>query len=118
MQGLTLCAGLKQGWRRNHVEVGSDVSDGVDLGFEPLSDDRKVEVDARKREWTSLLAKLYEIDPLICKCCGSEMKVIAVIQDPKEIKKILEHLLGIRRTPPGFDPSSLNRALSRKSADG
>ncbi len=36
------------------------------------------------------------------------MKVVAVIQDPDEIKRILVHLAKIGRSPPSFDPSTLN----------
>jgi hypothetical protein len=34
---------------------------------------------------------VYEIDPLVCPKCGWEMKVVAVIQDPVEIRDILAH---------------------------
>ena len=44
----------------------------------------------------------------ICPKCGSEMKVIAVIQETEEIRRILGHLVKIGRSPPGFDPVSLN----------
>jgi hypothetical protein len=50
-------------------------------------------MDARKQAWARLLAKVYEIDTLVCPKCGSEMKVIAVIQDPVEIRDILAHLV-------------------------
>ena len=49
-----------------------------------------------------------EIDPLICPECGSEMRVIAIIEDPDEIRHILRHLIKIGRAPPGFDTSRLN----------
>jgi hypothetical protein len=53
-------------------------------------------------------ADVYELDPLICPRCGSEMKLIAVITNPSEAAKILRHLIKIGRAPPGLDPSSLN----------
>ena len=53
-------------------------------------------------------SEVYEVDPFICPKCGSEMKVIAVIQEPQEIKRILGHLVKQGRSPPGFDPASLN----------
>ncbi len=37
-----------------------------------------------------------------------DMKVIAVIEDPDELKRILRHLIKIGRSPPGFDPDRLN----------
>ena len=55
-----------------------------------------------------LLAKVYEVDPLVCPKCGSEMNVIAIIEDPDEIKRVLRHLVKIGRSPPGFDPNHLN----------
>jgi len=41
-------------------------------------------------------------------CVASAMKVIAIIQDPDEIKKILAHLVKVGRSPPGFDPADLS----------
>ena len=54
------------------------------------------------------VTKVYEIDPLVCPMCGWEMHVIAVIQDPVEIREILAHLVKTGRAPPGFDPALLN----------
>jgi len=44
---------------------------------------------------------VYEVDPLIDEKCGHEMKVIAVITDPQEMRKILE-CLKWNKVPP-FD---------------
>jgi len=92
------------GWKATHPSsAGND-----HMGFEPLSDrDEEVNVDARKRAWARLLAKVYEVDPMVCPKCGAEMKVIAVIEDPDELKRILRHLIKIGRSPPGFDPDRL-----------
>jgi hypothetical protein len=92
-------------WRESHAP---EASGPQDPGFESLDDGEEVTVDARKRAWARLLAKVYEIDPLVCPKCGSEMKVIAVIQDPVEIRHILTHLVKTGRAPPGFDPTLLN----------
>jgi hypothetical protein len=35
------------------------------------------------------------------------MKLLAVITDPAEVRKILRHLITIGRAPPGLDPSLL-----------
>jgi hypothetical protein len=93
------------GWRASHPPQGSRADDP---GFEPLDDGEDVTVDARKRAWARLLAKVYEIDPLVCPKCGGEMKVIAVIQDPGEIRDFLAHLVKTGHAPPGFDPTLLN----------
>ena len=68
---------------------------------------RMPHVAARKRAWARLLAKVYEIDALVCPKCGCEMTVVAVIQDPVEIRDILAHLVKTGRAPPGFDPALL-----------
>jgi len=94
-----------EGWRATHQRgVAAE-----DLGYAPLSDDgEEVNVDARKRAWARLLAKVYEVDPFVCPKCGADMKVIAVIEDPDELKRILRHLIKIGRSPPGFNPDRLN----------
>ncbi len=47
---------------------------------------------AQRRRWALLIKRVYEQDPLVCPSCGSEMRVISVILDPKVIDKILSHL--------------------------
>jgi hypothetical protein len=53
--------------------------------------------------WARLIQKIYEIDPMTCPKCGSDMKVIAVITDLYEVRKILKHLLKTGKAPPGLD---------------
>jgi hypothetical protein len=36
------------------------------------------------------------------------MRILAVITDPAEVKKILRHLIKIGRPPPGLDLAALN----------
>ena len=72
-----------------------------------FSDDSP-DAHAYKKAWARLLSKVYEIDPMVCPKCGSEIKVIAIIQEPEKIKRILRHLVKQSRPPPGFDPASLN----------
>jgi hypothetical protein len=60
------------------------------------------------RKSTSMPAKAYEVDPCVCPNCGAEIKVIAIIEDPDEIKRIRQHMIKIGRAPPGFDPDRLN----------
>ena len=49
-----------------------------------------------------LLAKVYEVDPMVCPKCGAEMKVIAIIEDPDELGRILRHLVKMGRSPPAI----------------
>lgn len=87
-----------EGWKTTHPAT----STSEDLGYESLSArEEEVEVDGRKHAWARLLAKVYEVDPFVCPKCGAEMKVIAIIEDPDEIKRILRHPVKIGRPPPG-----------------
>ena len=39
-----------------------------------------------------LIRKVYEVDPLVCPKCGAQMRVIALIEDPAVIERILSWL--------------------------
>jgi hypothetical protein len=45
-----------------------------------------------RKNWARLIQKIYEIDPLVCPRCQGEMRIIAFIEFPHIIKRILEHL--------------------------
>ncbi len=79
--------------------------------FDPFPDADPVESQVYKHAWAGLLASCEALrggSPFICPKCGSEMKVIAVIQEREEIRRILRHLVKHGRPPPGLDPASLN----------
>ena len=84
--------------------------EGEPRGSGPDSPSRRQAADcaACRSSWTRLLAKVYEINPLVCPRCGSEIKIIALITDPAQVRKILRHLLKIGRAPPGLEAASLN----------
>jgi len=49
----------------------------------------------RKRctaSWARLIHKVYGADPMICRQCGSKLRVIAFITDSLSIKQVLEPL--------------------------
>jgi len=66
-----------------------------------------VSTRASRRSWARLIQKVYEVDPLICEKCGHEMqkvpvvRVMAVITEPHEVRKILECMK--RNHAPPFD---------------
>ena len=97
------------GWKIQQ-ERQTGTSDPGD--FEPNEDadfsDDSSDARAYRKAWARLLSKVYEIDPMVCPKCGSEMKVIAIIQEPLERERILRHLVKQGRPPPRFDPASLN----------
>jgi len=44
------------------------------------------------KSWARLIKKIYEVDPLICPKCGGQMRIIALLEDYKIVKKILDYL--------------------------
>jgi hypothetical protein len=42
--------------------------------------------------WARLIAKVYQVDPLVCTRCGQKMKMIAFLTDRVSIRRILDHL--------------------------
>jgi len=60
---------------------------------------------AAKAAWAKLIRKIYEVDPLTCPKCGAQMRVIALIEDPAVIERILTWLgLWEPRQPGGPSP--------------
>jgi hypothetical protein len=58
------------------------------------------------KKWASLIKRVYEIDPLCCPRCCNQMRILALIDQPEIIEKILKHLnlwLPIAHSPPGSD---------------
>ena len=45
-----------------------------------------------RRNWSRLIQKIYEVNPLTCPKCFKKMKIISFIEDEQVIKKILKHL--------------------------
>jgi hypothetical protein len=93
-----------------HAHEGSDAEPS------PQPSCPSVPESSCRSAWAKLIAKVYEVDPLVCARCGSRMRVLAVNTDAAEVKKILRHpsggalrrLVKIGRPPPGLDPSWLN----------
>ena len=42
--------------------------------------------------WARLIQKVYEVDPLECASCGSNMRIITFIEYTDVIERILKHL--------------------------
>jgi HrpA-like RNA helicase len=65
----------------------TDADDKISCILEPELTDK-----AFRKNWARLIQTIYEVDPLVCPKCSSEMRVIAFIEDSAVIKKILKHL--------------------------
>ena len=54
--------------------------------------------------WAVLIARIYEVFPLLCPMCGGQMRLIAFITEGAQIRKILEHI-GVDSEPPRNAPA-------------
>jgi hypothetical protein len=54
--------------------------------------------------WAAMLARIYEVLPLVCPNCGSEMRIISFITRFDSIERILSHI-GEPTTPPPIAPA-------------
>jgi len=54
--------------------------------------------------WAVLIARIYEVFPLLCPLCGGQMRLIAFITDGVQIRKILDHI-GVDSEPPHISPA-------------
>ncbi|MDF1566121.1 MAG: transposase [Deltaproteobacteria bacterium] len=58
-----------------------------------------IEVRPRRLGWAELLKRVFRADVTTCERCGGRVEVLAVITDPKVIRRILVHL-HLATTPP------------------
>jgi hypothetical protein len=65
--------------------------------------------------WARLIAKIYQVDPLVCSRCGQKMQIIAFLTDTFAIQRILDHL-GL--SPPEAAPPPPPRELLRVAEQG
>ncbi|NOQ80149.1 MAG: hypothetical protein GQ546_12205 [Gammaproteobacteria bacterium] len=101
------------------VMAGQSIPQGAieiqttDKNDEPVEQERenKPKRPPNRYLWAMLLARIYNLFPLLCPECRAEMQVIAVIQDKPVINKILKSVgeatepptLSKARGPPSWD---------------
>jgi len=83
--------------KRKAIESAGKEEEGVTLGGggcgQPADAPEGEDAYRRPRaSWARLLHKIFEIDPLLCPKCGTEMKVVSVITEPEVVDKILQHI--------------------------
>ena len=93
-----------EGWIRQHEQQPPLCLDRAPEG----SPEQSVSAAESRSAWARLLARVYEVEALRCSRCGSPMKVLAVITDAQQVRRILRHLIKTGAAPPGLDASSLN----------
>ena len=73
-----------EGWKQEHLSQPT-----VHIGpTEEQYPDGSVSARQSCAAWARLLAKLYEADPLVFCRCGLPMRVVAVITEPQQVRKI------------------------------
>ncbi len=73
--------------------------------IEPVSEPVSAFAARAKSAWARLIRKVYESDPLECPKCKGPMRILALINDPPVVRRILEHLelwqpQATQRSPP------------------
>lgn len=54
--------------------------------------------------WAVLIARIYEVFPLLCPMCGGQMHLIAFLTEGTQTGKILDHI-GVDSEPPYISPA-------------
>jgi hypothetical protein len=54
--------------------------------------------------WAVLIARIYEVFPLLCPKCGGQMRLIAFTTEGTQIRRILDHI-GVDSEPPHISPA-------------
>ncbi|MDA3955667.1 transposase [Oceanispirochaeta sp.] len=111
-----LYASRTRGKRSEHPDVVRHAPEGWKAAQQILSleDELPEETEcdisekASRKAWARLISMIYDINAFLCPKCGSEMRVIAVIQDTAEIKRILKHLKKVGRAPSGVDYTEIS----------
>jgi hypothetical protein len=68
----------------------------------PPADPPAAAVRSPRWRWADLLQRVFSVDVLACRRCGGRMRVLATIDDPRVVRRILSHLglLGDAGPPP------------------
>lgn len=66
--------------------------------------------------WARLIRRIFEVDPLRCRKCGAQMRLIAFVTDYRQVSRILEHIGERTIRPPPLTQNTSPSALSRAEA--
>ncbi len=74
--------------RRERVEGRASAAPAGDSATDP----DEVESRRRRLTWSQLIRKVYELDPLLCPYCGSQLEIVAFVVDWVSLRRLLTHL--------------------------
>jgi hypothetical protein len=85
------------------------------VGIQAPNNDQLTTTNPNRMSWARLLKRIFNVDVEECPNCGKRMRIIAAIEEPAVIKKILDHLglstkvpqLAPARAPPDVDITEL-----------
>ena len=78
---------------RYYCAANPKVRKRLDLCGLPVETEMPEVTAARGRKsWARLIWKLFGVDPLVCKKCGGQREILAIIFDRESINRILVHL--------------------------
>ena len=66
--------------------------------------------------WARLIRRIFEVDPLRCRNCGRQMRIIAFVTDFRQVNKILEHTGEQTIRPPPLTAKTSPPGVSRAEA--
>ncbi|HNU83997.1 MAG TPA: transposase [Thermoanaerobaculia bacterium] len=74
--------------RRERIEGRASAAPAGDSATDP----DEVESRRRRLTWSQLIRKVYELDPLLCPYCGSQLEIVAFVVDWVSLRRLLTHL--------------------------
>ena len=84
----------------NVPSESATASDGVPTQSEPA----QPKSSAAHYLWAVLIARIYEVFPLLRPLCGGQMRIIALITHSANIRQMLDHI-GMQAEPPNIAPA-------------
>ena len=86
-------------------------SDAGTVGVGVVSEEAAPTRSVRYWSWAELMRRAFDLDVLACPRCGSRMRLIATVHDPRVIRRILAHLgLSCSGQSPGPAPPESSAA--------
>jgi hypothetical protein len=98
-------ASANEGARCDHLSGGA-----AEPAFQTPAITATPATPPRRLAWAALLQRVFEVDALRCPGCGARMRLVAAIEDPAVVRKILECLDLPARAPP-LEPAPSSAAL-------